>query len=234
MSELKLPEQNETKDISDVARQEIKPKTSMTADQAKDFWDSKFGSSNEERHEGVSSDIKDGLENNQYPKTEYIDGHNMHYDDNGVLYRIDNDLQPNKEYMLNGYEYKTDDQGRIIEASGKLHMKERSNYKQIKDSLHEIGKGDEIEGVDDKGHLIGDQFDGKSSLANAVPQNFRVNRGEYASLENRLAEKVKIGDDVEVKVEPIYDEDSHRPSAISYTYSINGEVSVQIFLNEEE
>ena len=63
-----------------------------------------------------------------------------YFDDNGKLYRVENDLAPNAEYEINGYKYKTDDQGRIVTAEGTLHMKEREGRLPIKDSIEDIGK----------------------------------------------------------------------------------------------
>lgn len=178
------------------------------------------------------TDSKKDIDN--YPKVVLEEGQRKYYDDNGALYRIDNDLKGNCEYIVNGYDYKTDEQGRIIEAGGKLRIKEHTGHKEIKDSLRDIGKGDENEETDNKGHLIGDQFDGRNGLENAVAQDAKINQTEYRNLENNLAARVKAGDDVRVKIEPVYEGKSFRPSAISYTYSINGEISVRIFPNGKE
>lgn len=230
MNEVKTSDIKEQKELP---YQEIKPKTDLTADKAKEYWDNKFDSDKpktenigEANHDGENPEAMDGN-----PKVVYEDGHNKYYDDNGNLYRIDKDLLPDSEYTINGYDYKTDDQGRIVEASGQLRLKEHKGYRQIKDSLHDIGKGDENKKTDEKGHLIGDQFGGKNGLENAVAQNADINKNDYKNLENKLADRVRAGDDVRVQIEPIYEGDSHRPDAISVTYTINGETSVQIFPN---
>lgn len=166
----------------------------------------------------------------QNPHQETVDGKTYYYDDNGNLYRVDNDLLPNSEYEINGYKYKTDDQGRIISAEGTLHLKDRDGRLPIKDSLEDIGKGDQKEG-DDRGHLIGDQFDGSNGLENMIPQDADINRNDFKNLENELAKNVKDGKEVTVKVEPVYEGDSKRPSAVVVTYSIDGEESVRVFPN---
>lgn len=158
----------------------------------------------------------------------------MHYDDNGNLYRIGNDLQPNTTYTVNGYTYQTDEQGRIISASGTLRVKDRKERMPIRDTIEDIGKGDE-KSDDDRGHLIGDQFDGSNGLENMIPQNARINRVVYKNFENQLAKLVKEGKKVTVLVEPSYTGDSHRPDGIWVTYTVDdGTEEMVFFPNDEE
>lgn len=164
---------------------------------------------------------------------EEIEGKKHYYDDNGNLYRIDNDLVSNGNYEINGYKYETDDNGRIISAEGTLHLKDHDGRLTIKDSIEDIGKGDQKEG-DDRGHLIGDQFDGSNGLENMIPQDADINQKDFRLFENELAKCVKESKEVTIKVEPIYDADSRRPSAVVVTYAIDGEESVRIFPNEKE
>ncbi|MGP1568582.1 MAG: DNA/RNA non-specific endonuclease [Peptoanaerobacter stomatis] len=167
------------------------------------------------------------------PHIEEIDGKKYYYDDNGKLYRVQDNLAPNTEYEINGYKYKTDDNGRVISAEGTLHIKNHDGKLQIKDSMDKIGKGDEKEG-DQRGHLIGDQFDGSNGLENLIPQDADVNMKDYKNFENDLAKEVKSGKEVTVKIEPVYEGDSRRPDAIVVTYSIDGEESVRVFPNNKE
>lgn len=169
----------------------------------------------------------------QNPHKEVHDGKTYYYDANGNLYRVDNDLFPNNQYEINGYKYKTDEKGRIISVEGDLHMKDRKGKLKIKDSKEVVGKGDQKD-TDDRGHLIGDQFDGSNGLENLVPQNSDINQKDFHNFESELAKEVKSGKTVHVKVEPVYDGDSHRPSAIVVTYSIDGKESVRVFPNDKE
>ncbi len=164
-----------------------------------------------------------------------IDGIIYYYDDNGKLYRVGNELLPFSEYEFNGYKYKTDEYGRIISAEGTLHLKDREGRLPIKDSMENIGKGDQREG-DERGHLIGDQFDGSNGLENMIPQDADINGKDFRNFENELAKNVKDGKEVEVKVEPVYEDESssRRPVAVVVTYSINGVENVRIFPNGEE
>ena len=112
-------------------------------------------------------------------------------------------------------------------------MKDREGRLPIRDSIEDIGKGDQKEG-DDRGHLIGDQFDGSNGLENIIPQDADINRRDFKNFENALAEKVKDGETVKVKIETIYEGDSHRPTDILVTYSINGVEDMRIFPNKKE
>lgn len=185
---------------------EIKPQTNVTPDEARDFIDSMFN------------------------KMENV---NEHFDDNGKLYRVDNDLVPNNQYELNQYKYKTDNQGRVISAEGKLQIKNHEGRIPIKDDIKSIGKGDERE-TDQKGHLIADRFNGSPDLGNLVAQDGSINMGSFKKFEADLAKQVDLGKDVRVKVEPIYDGDSRRPTDICYTYSIDGKITQVIFPNGKE
>lgn len=210
---------NETQMLQIESYKEIKPEGEMGIDEAKSFVDKLF-----------NTEIDDKTEDLVNPRQETVDGKTYYYDDNGELYRVENDLAPNTEYEINGYKYKTDEQARIISAEGTLHMKDRDGRLPIKDSIDDIGKGDQKEG-DDRGHLIGDQFDGSNGLENMIPQDANINRNDFKNFENELAKEVKGGKEVRVDIEPIYDGDSRRPVAITVTYFVNGEEGVRIFPN---
>lgn len=212
---------------------EIKPESPMNPNEARSFMDSLFDS---EMFLNYLSESKEGQADaveQQNPHKEVKDGTTYYYDDNGKLYRVGNELKPNSEYEINGYKYMTDEKGRIISAEGKLHLKDHDGRLPIRDSIENIGKGDEQAG-DDRGHLIGDQFDGSNGLENMVPQDADINRNDFKNLENELAKQVKEGKDVHVKVEPIYDGDSRRPSAIVVTYTIDGKEDIRVFPNGKE
>lgn len=221
MNEFKTSDVQETKKPEMDNFKNIKPENDITVKESKEFWDNEF-----------SQYINSMEQENR--RQEKVDGITNYYDDNGRLYREDKDIIPNTEYMLNGYEYKTDEAGRIISVEGKLHMKEHESRLTIRDSLHDIGKGDELTDTDNRGHLIGDQFGGSNGLENMVPQDAKINQTNFALFENQLASEVKSGNDVRVNIEPIYNGDSRRPDAIGVSFSINGEQSIQIFPNRKE
>ena len=64
-----------------------------------------------------------GEKNNLQLNTVYeVDGAKHYTDDNGEVYRVNNDLVADNAYEINGYKYETDDQGRIVSAEGKLQL----------------------------------------------------------------------------------------------------------------
>ena len=180
-----------------------------------------------------SKNIEEKVLEKKNPHQEVMEGKTYYYDENGELYRVENELIPSSEYEINGYKYTTDDQGRISSAEGTLHIKNHEGRRKIKDTIEDIGKGDQKEG-DDRGHLIGDQFDGSNGLENMIPQDANINRNDFRNFENELAKEVKDGKEVKVKIEPIYEGDSRRPVVIVVTYSINGEENMRIFPNGQE
>ena len=189
-----------------------------------------------EVEENISEDIKSIFPN--FIRTEcnldieysFIDKDRQYYDDNGNLYRTGDELLPNNKYEINGYSYETDDKGRITSAEGILNIKNREGRLTIGDSIETIGKGDQKEG-DDRGHLIGDRFNGSNGLENMIPQDADINRKDYRNFENELAKEVKDGKDVYVKIEVIYSGDSRHPEALVVNYSIDGKESTRMFTN---
>ena len=222
INEVKNPEANNYK--------EIKPESGITPGESKLYWDNIFDGETDSLDQENETDETDTSEK---PHTETRDGETYYYDDNGRLYRVGNELAHNSEYEINGYKYKTDEKGRIVSAEGTLHLKNREGRLKIRDSIEDIGKGDQQEG-DDRGHIIGDQFDGSNGLENMIPQDPDINKKDFRLFENQLAEEVRSGKEVYVEVEPIYEGVSRRPVAIVVTYSIDGEESVRVFPNGKE
>lgn len=190
----------------------IKPEGKQTTQEVNDFWKGEF------QKEAESAKSESGVQ-------EYLD-------DNGVKYREGDNLVPNNEYEVRGYQYKTDGEGRIVEASGKLKMKDPDYERDMESVRHK--EGQEYRDTDDRGHLIGHQFGGSDRLENLVPMDAKLNQGDFVKLESTLADAVKNGADVRMKVEPVYEGDSTRPSEFRVTYSIDGDKDVVVFKNESE
>lgn len=207
MSEIKSRDVSEAKNPEVENYKNIQPEKGTTVSEAMSFWDKKF-------------DVDSKGEQKKY------------YDDNGELYRVDNELVPNKEYEINGYKYETDDKGRIISAGGKLQLKDHEGRNEM-ESRKTVDKGDYKE-TDDRGHLIADRFNGAGGLENVIPMDSKLNQGDYAKLENYLADALKNGDDVRLKVEPRYGDESGRPTDFKVSYTINGEKDVVVFRNGRE
>ncbi len=130
-------------------------------------------------------------------------------------------LKPNFEYEANGYKYKTDAQGRIIEAEGSLKLEKgkRNPYAQ-----RTSGKGDGRLASDQGGHLFGDQFGGAGGKENLVPMDSEVNnyhKGEWGKMEKNWAQELKNGNTVDVKIEPRYGDNTIRPTHFDITETIS-------------
>ncbi|TYQ14651.1 UNVERIFIED_CONTAM: DNA/RNA non-specific endonuclease [Acetivibrio alkalicellulosi] len=127
-------------------------------------------------------------------------------------------LKPNIEYTANGYNYKTDDKGRIKSVEGQLVLEEakRNKYHQ-----RIVGGEDRLE-TDEGGHLIASIFKGSGDIDNLVPMDANLNKGEWKKIENDWAEALKEEPPKEVKVNitPIYEGDSQRPTKFEIEYQI--------------
>lgn len=182
-----------------------------------------------------SANVHEISENNDIQKNYFIDpdGNKRFTDDNNKTYRINDDLVANNTYEINGYKYETDKEGRIVSAEGKLQLKDHDNYRKVKDPISKIGKGDEKE-TDDRGHVIGDQFNGSNGMENVVAQDSAFNKGEYKNFENNLAKEICAGKDVHIRIDLNYPGKSYRPDSFLVNYSINGEEFVKVFSNESK
>ena len=193
---------------------DIKPQEGLTPQEAKANWDNEFKE---------IGDKQEAFENSK--EKEY-------FDDNGNIYRKGNELAPNSEFVINGYKYKTDEFGRTVSAEGTLRIRD-DDHKRNMDSKEAVYKGEQEAGYE-RGHLIGYQFGGSGGIENLSIMAGEVNRGDFLKLENKLAAAVKDSADVKMKVEPIYEGDSNKPTEYRATYSINGEKDVVVFSNRNE
>lgn len=193
---------------------DIKPHEGLTPQEAKANWDNEFKE---------IGDKQETFENSK--EKEY-------FDDNGNVYRKGNELAPNSEFVINGYKYKTDEFGRTVSAEGTLRIRD-DDHKRNMDSKEAVYKGEQEAGYE-RGHLIGYQFGGSGGIENLSIMAGEVNHGDFYKLENKLAAAVKDGADVKMKVEPIYEGNSNKPTEYRATYSINGEKDVVVFSNRNE
>lgn len=206
MSEVNTKENSEVKTPELNKYKEIKPEHGTTYSDSKQFWKEQFSESGTESQ-----------------------GDKTYYDDNGEKYREGNSLEPNTVFEKNGYTYQTDDMGRVISAEGKLQVKDHKGRREM-DKRDVVARGEMASG-DDNGHLIADRFNGSGGLENLVPMERKLNQVDYAKLEGTLADAVNAGADVRLKVEPVYEGDSYRPSEFRVSYSIDGDKEVVVFKN---
>ena len=210
MAEIKTNDIQEVKNPSAENYKQIVPEKGTIMQEAKDFW-----------HKYFDSESKTSALDTKKEK-EY-------YDDNGNLYRTGDHLEPNTRFEINGYYYETDRKGRIVCAEGKLHMGDSESALNMEDVKSK--KGQDYKESDDRGHLIGHRFGGSDKLENLVPMDAKLNQGDFKKVENKLAAAVKSGDDVRLKVEPVYKGDSNRPTEFRVSYSISVDKEIVVFKN---
>ena len=94
-----------------------------------------------------------------------------------------------------------------------------------------VGRNDRLS-ADDGGHLFGTQFGGSGDIDNLIPQNIQVNRagGEWYKMEQKWADALKEvpPKKVSVKINPVYEGNSMRPTKIRVKYKIGNEKTVKI------
>lgn len=144
------------------------------------------------------------------------------YGDHYVRWKRKKVLKPNIVYSTKqGYTYTTDHYGRIIKAEAsdlKYGEVKRNQYAQSNS-----GKPDRLS-KDDGGHLIASIFKGSGDIDNLVPMNSQINRsgGKWYEMEQRWLKALRADPPkhVEVKIEPVYKNDSLRPSEFLVEYKI--------------
>ena len=206
--------------------QQMKPETGMKMKDAVSFWKDKFAHNESNDEANASKDEyffrvgKEEILPGDIPK--------KYTDDRGVVYREDDRLLPNKSFESNGYLYKTDSNGRLVSAEGRLRVEEGTprNMENVRNL-----DSQEYKNSDDRGHVIGHQFGGSDRLENLVPMDSKLNQGDFAKLENKLADAVKAGAKVDYKVDIRYANNSSRPSAFRVSYRIDGEKDTVVFKN---
>ncbi len=149
----------------------------------------------------------------------------------GTIFQVNGELLPNITYRLGQATYQTDALGRIVKVTFEdLTLKNRSGRLPILNTLQEIGRGFQRAG-DDRGHLIGDRFNGDNTLANIVAMNGDLNKGAYKAMEDAWAEAIMSGKHVSGTIEIVYSGSSYRPSTFEVAYSIGTVLFNQLFSN---
>lgn len=213
MSEISGADVKDTKSEALDNYKSIKPEQELTLKELNNEVKDEFNKASEESDFKNSNDIKE------------------YYDDNGNKYREGDKILPNIECEIGGYKYRTDDLGRTISAEGDIQVKDHEGYLKINESRDVVGNG-ELKDTDDRGHLIANRFNGKGDLINLVPMDSNLNRhGDYKMMENTLAQAKEAGADVSVKIEPIYEGSSFRPTEFRVTSYIDGDKEVRVFKN---
>ncbi len=151
------------------------------------------------------------------------------------------ELDPNTEYKVGPYTYRTDGQGRIKRAEGQLERKsrDRSGYQQGKAGRRPKPDNENLQpGVkdgkenDQGGHLIASSLNGPGEQINLVPQDAQLNNKVWGDMEEKWRQALDEGKNVEVDIEVKYPQGSKRPKAFEVRYCIDGEKSQTTFKNE--
>lgn len=146
---------------------------------------------------------------------------------------LENDTNECSEVIEeNGYEYTLDENGRVAKVEGDLRLEIGE-----RDVVTQRNAGGEFRReTDDGGHFIGNRFGGSSDDINMFAQDSNFNRGGYKSMENEWARELEKGNDVHVKIDPIYQEGTVRPHAIigEYTVTENGNERTENFSHTNE
>ena len=141
--EIGKSEVNEVNNPSMENFKKIKPEHETSPKEVDDFWKAEFHDQAEQAKIADTAPV----ENNTAKE---------YYDDNGTKYREGDSLLPNTQFEVRGYQYETDDQGRVVSVEGQLRMRDPSYEREMED-VRKID-GQEYKSTDDRGHLIGHQL----------------------------------------------------------------------------
>jgi len=141
------------------------------------------------------------------------------FDDNGNLFMVNGELQPNTTYELNGNVYRTDSNGRIVSCEAAPHRTPENGRDQT--AQNEVGGPDRKEG-DQGGHIVGRDLGGDAGTGNLTAMDSKINQSDYKRMENDIKKSLDNGNEVTTKTELSYSGDSQRPDTITVSVSENG------------
>ena len=131
-------------------------------------------------------------------------------------------------YIINEFTFDTDNNGRVISASGRLQS--ISGIRNTRNQMRAAAWG---RSGDEGGHLIPAKYGGPGHLLNTLPQARNVNRSVIKKIENEMGRYLKNGTIVEYTVKPVYlNPISRRPDMFIVRYKINNVVEERIIKND--
>ena len=131
-------------------------------------------------------------------------------------------------YIINEFTFDTDNNGRVISASGRLQS--ISGIRNTRNQMRAAAWG---RIGDEGGHLIPAKYGGPGHLLNTLPQARNVNRSVIKKIENEMGRHLKNGAVVEYTVKPVYlNPMSRRPDMFIVRYKINNVVEERIIKND--
>lgn len=119
----------------------------------------------------------------------------------------------------NGYLYEIDEQNRTRRVSGEITLNPEQGRSPA--AQRAAGGGDRRD-TDHGGHYIARRFNGPTEAFNHFAQDASFNRRDYAKLENQWERAKRQGKQVRVKIIPVYEGRSQRPSALNVWFYIDG------------
>jgi hypothetical protein len=129
----------------------------------------------------------------------------------------------------NGYRYEIDEQNRTRRVSGEITLNPEQGRSPT--AQRAAGGGDRRE-TDHGGHYIARRFNGPTEAFNHFAQDASFNRRDYAKLENQWERAKRQGKQVRVKIVPVYEGKSQRPSALNVWFYIDGKEGSHQLPNE--
>lgn len=136
-----------------------------------------------------------------------------------------------RSVIRNGYEYQIDVGERMRRVSGTLTL----NPAQARSRTAQARAGGvDRRPSDDGGHYIARRFNGPKDAFNHFAQDPNFNRGRYRALEDEWARAKRGGKQVWVKIAPVYEGSSKRPSVINVWFTIDGHPKSEKFPNERK
>jgi hypothetical protein len=160
------------------------------------------------------------------------------FDNADKFNRVANNPAPNSSYSYGNFSYRTDAQGRVTEAQGRIEVSPAG--RNDNDLQAQIGR--EGRPTDVGFHIFADRFGGQTNRLNVVPGNGRpigdnapnLNQGPYKRFENMLAE-LSADNRVDARIEMQYDpaNATSRPDRFVAHYRVNdGDWVQQTFINK--
>lgn len=134
-----------------------------------------------------------------------------------------------RSVVRNGYLYEIDEQNRTRRISGEITL--NPEQRRSPAAQRAAGGGDR-RGTDHGGHYIARRFNGPTEAFNHFAQDASFNRRDYAKLENQWERAKRQGKQVRVKIVPVYEGKSQRPSALNVWFSIDGKEGSHQLPNE--
>ncbi|MFN3819321.1 DNA/RNA non-specific endonuclease [Blastomonas sp.] len=121
-----------------------------------------------------------------------------------------------KTVVRNGYRYEIDGYGRTWRVTGKII--EDPRQRRSKRSQSQAG-GKYRLSTDQGGHFIARRFKGPTEAFNHFAQDADFNRNSYFLLEEEWARARRHGQEVTVKIVPVYQGQSRRPTHLNIWYA---------------